>query len=307
MPAIKTNDLTKRYGDLVAVDRLNLTIESGEIFGFLGPNGAGKSTTINILLNYAYATSGEAYVLGHNSQTETREIRKRIGILPDDAGLYDRLTAREHVEFAVASKNADDSVEGLLDRVGLADAMDRKAGGFSKGMAQRLSLAIALVDSPDLLIFDEPSSGLDPHGVTRMREIIQEEQERGATIFFSSHILSQVEAVCDRVGIMKNGSLVAENSIEGLRESHGSGSQVTLTVDTVPSLDSLRSTAGVTNVQVDGNQIIVACEADETKSDAIAAVQSTGVAVQDIEIDEASLEELFGSYTKDDEKEVIEA
>ena len=307
MAAIETTGLTKRYGDVVALDGLDLTVESGEIFGFLGPNGAGKSTTINILLDYARATSGEASVLGHDSRTETREIRKRIGILPDGTSLYDRLTAREHVEFAVASKDADDSVEKLLERVGLADAMDRKAGGFSKGMAQRLSLAIALVGSPDLLIFDEPSSGLDPHGVSRMREIINEERDRGATVFFSSHILSQVEAVCDRVGIMNDGELVAQDSIDGLRESLGSGSRVTLTVDSVPSLDSVRSVAGVTDVRVDGNRVVVSCEADEVKSDAIAAVHSTGVGVENVEIDETSLAELFESYTETDDREVVEA
>ncbi|WP_128477333.1 ABC transporter ATP-binding protein [Halorussus pelagicus] len=307
MPAIETVGLTKRYGDIVAVDDLDLTVEHGEIFGFLGPNGAGKSTTINLMLDYIHATSGEVNVLGYDSQRETREIRERIGILPDNGSLYDRLTAREHVKFAVASKDANDSVDELLDRVGLEDAKDRKAGGFSKGMAQRLSLAIALVDSPDLLIFDEPSSGLDPHGVSRMREIINEEQERGATVFFSSHVLSQVEAVCDRVGIMKSGSLVAQDSIDSLRETLGSGSRVALTVDELPSLDSLRGITGVSNVEVDGNQIIVTCDADETKSEAIDAVQSTGVTLQNIDVDEASLEELFESYTEDDGQEVVEA
>jgi ABC-2 type transport system ATP-binding protein len=307
MTAIETDNLTKRYGDVVAVDGLDLTVESGEIFGFLGPNGAGKSTTINILLDYVHATSGEAYVLGHDSQAETREIRRQIGILPDGSSLYDRLTAREHVEFAVKSKDADDSVDELLDRVGLEDAKDRKAGGFSKGMAQRLALAIALVGEPDLLVLDEPSSGLDPHGVTRMREIIQTERDRGATVFFSSHILSQVEAVCDRVGIMKEGELVAQNSIEGLRETLGSGSQVTLTVDAVPSLDSVRSITGVGGVKVEENRIVVDCEADETKGEVIDAVQSAGATVQDIEVSEASLEQLFESYTEDDRREVVEA
>lgn len=307
MAAIETIDLTKRYGDIVAVDNLNLTIESGEIFGFLGPNGAGKSTTINMLLNYVHATSGDAYVLGYDSQTEIREIRKRIGILPDNASLYDRLTAREHVKFAVDAKDADDSADELLARVGLDDSMDRKAGGFSKGMSQRLSLAVALVGSPDLLILDEPSSGLDPHGVKRMREIINAEQERGATVFFSSHILSQVEAACDRVGIMNEGTLVAQDSIDGLRKTLDSGPQLTLTVDTVPSLDPIRDVAGVTNVAVDGDQIVVTCDADETKGEVIDAVQSNGTTVMDIDVAEASLEDLFESYTESDEQEVVEA
>lgn len=305
MTAIRTHKLTKSYEDVVAVDSLDFTVERGEIFGFLGPNGAGKSTTINLLLDYVHPTSGESYILGYDSQTETNEIRKRIGILPDNTGLYNRLTAREHVEFAIDSKNSDDSADELLSRVGLEDAMNRKAGGFSKGMAQRLSLAIALVDSPELLILDEPSSGLDPHGVRQMREIINQERDRGATVFFSSHILSQVEAICDRVGIMNSGSLIAENSIDGLRQSLKIGPKLTIEVDTVPDLGTLRELKGISNINVDGNQIIISCETNDVKGDAIDAVQSAGATVLNIDVTEASLEELFESYTMDDGQEVI--
>jgi len=214
MPAITVDNLTKSFGQTVALDDLSFRVEEGEVFGFLGPNGAGKSTTINIVLDFARPTAGEISVLGMDAQRYSRDIRQRTGVLPEGVELYDRLTARQHLEFAIDSKNADDDPEALLERVGLVDAIDRKAGGYSKGMAQRLMLAMALVGEPDLLILDEPSTGLDPNGAREMRDIVREESERGATVFFSSHIMEQVEAVCDRVGILRDGKMVAVDSVE---------------------------------------------------------------------------------------------
>jgi len=176
------------------------------VYGFLGPNGAGKSTTIDMVLDLVRPTEGTVRVLEQDATTDGVAIRKRTGVLPDGFAVYDRLTGRQHVEFAVRSKEADDDPDALLDRVGLLDDADRKAGGYSKGMRQRLALAMALAGDPDLLILDEPSSGLDPAGAKEMREIVRAEADRGATVFFSSHILEQVEAVCDRVGILREGS-----------------------------------------------------------------------------------------------------
>ncbi|MFT4946948.1 MAG: ABC-2 type transport system ATP-binding protein, partial [Natronomonas sp.] len=203
MTAIELNGLTKRYGSLVAVDNLDLRIEEGEVFGFLGPNGAGKSTTINIILDFVKPTAGQARVFDMDCQQQGQDLRHRIGVLPEGYDVYDRLTGRQHLEFAIESKNATDNPQELLERVDIADAADRKASGYSKGMAQRLILAMALVGDPDLLILDEPTTGLDPNGAREIREIIREENSRGTTVFFSSHILSQVEAVCDRVGILR--------------------------------------------------------------------------------------------------------
>jgi len=301
MPAIETEGLTKRFGSVVAVEELNLTVEEGEVFGFLGPNGAGKSTTINVLLDYIRPTEGTATVLGHDAQDETRQIHERIGILPEGFDLYDRLSGRKHIEFAVDSKGTDDDPAEILDRVGLEpEAADRKAGGYSTGMAQRLALGMALVGDPDLLILDEPSSGLDPNGARQMRELVRDEASRGTTVFFSSHILGQVEAVCDRVGIMNDGRLVAEDTIEGLRESVGSGSTLELTVDRVPDDLDLGGIEAVDDVTASGTSIRVSVSDSSAKSAIINRVEEQGATVTDISTAQASLEDLFAAYTTEE-------
>ncbi|MCU4799872.1 ABC transporter ATP-binding protein [Halobacteria archaeon HArc-gm2] len=217
-PAIDTDGLTKRYGSTVALDGLDLTVESGEVYGFLGPNGAGKSTTINLLLNYVRPTDGSATVLGLDPWDDVVALHDRVGILPDRYDTYDGLSARRHLRLVIDTKRSDDDPEALLTRVGLTDAADRPAGEFSQGMEQRLALAMALVGDPDLLILDEPFTGLDPHGVALVRDVVAEETDRGATVFFSSHVLGQVELVCDRLGILHHGSLVGEGTLDGFRD-----------------------------------------------------------------------------------------
>ncbi|SFL45603.1 ABC-2 type transport system ATP-binding protein [Halogranum rubrum] len=216
--AINVDGLTKQYGDVRVVESLNLTVKQGETYGFLGPNGAGKSTTIGLLLDYLRPTSGTMRVLGRDPRTEVVEVHERVGILPDRYGLYTDRSARQHVALVVETKGGSDDPKALLERVGLGDAVDQNAGTFSAGMEQRLALAMALVGEPELLILDEPFSGLDPHGVRLVREIVAEEAERGAAIFFSSHVLGQVELVCDRIGILHNGRLVAEGTLRELRD-----------------------------------------------------------------------------------------
>ncbi|OYR85921.1 copper ABC transporter ATP-binding protein, partial [Halorubrum ezzemoulense] len=206
--------------DVIAVSDLNLAVERGEVYGFLGPNGAGKSTTIDMLLNYSYPTEGTVEIFGQDIRTDPDVIDRRVGVLPEGYGLYDRLSGRRNLEFAIDWQDASDDPADLLARVGLdADDAARPVGDYSKGMTQRLALAMALVDDPDLLVLDEPSSGLDPNGIRRLRDIIREEASDGTTVFFSSHVLSQVEAVCDRVGILDDGELVAVDTVAGLRET----------------------------------------------------------------------------------------
>ncbi|ELY54074.1 ABC transporter ATP-binding protein [Natronolimnohabitans innermongolicus] len=297
MPAIETTALTKRYGDSVlAVDDLDLTVDDGEIFGFLGPNGAGKSTTLNMLLDFVRPTSGSVTVLGYDAQTEIHEIRKRIGVLPEGATLYERLTAREHVEWVADTKNADPDVDALLERVGILEDADRAAGGFSKGMRQRLGLGMALVGEPDLLLLDEPSSGLDPAGMQEMREILREEADRGTTVFFSSHILGEVEAVCDRIGIMSEGTLVTTGTIDDLQGELDLGASISLEVASVPEDLALESLEGVRSVAVEGTTITATCVDPAVKVDVVERV-AAATAVEDIISEDASLEELFNTYT----------
>ncbi|KOX93929.1 ABC transporter ATP-binding protein [Haloarcula rubripromontorii] len=227
-PAIETEGLSKQYGEVDALDALNMTVAQGEVYGFLGPNGAGKSTTINLLMDYVKPTSGTARVLGHDPWTDVVACHQRVGICPDRFETYESLSARRHLELVIDTKRADDDPRALLERVGLADAIERPAGEFSQGMEQRLALAMSLVGEPDLLILDEPFTGLDPHGVALVRDVVESESDRGATVFFSSHVLGQVDLVCDRVGILYKGTLIAEGTLPALRDTCGLSSDATV-------------------------------------------------------------------------------
>ena len=306
MAAIELDGLTKRFGDVLAVDDLDLTVEEGEIFGFLGPNGAGKSTTIDILLDFVRPTDGTARVLGYDAQKESLQVRQRIGVLPDAYHVYDRLTGRQHMEFVVESKGADADIEAIMERVQILEAADRKAGGYSKGMRQRLILAMALVGDPDLLILDEPSTGLDPNGAREMREIIQAENDRGTTVFFSSHIMEQVEAVCDRVAIINKGGLVAVDSIEGLRGSTETTTTLRITVSDIDDddVEMVRAHENVRSVALDGTTLQVTMSGG-SKFDILNELDDAGVEVGDFSVDEYSLEDLFVKYTT--EQQEVEA
>lgn len=226
--AIRTEGLRKQYDSTTAVEDLHFDVESNEIYGFLGPNGAGKSTTIGMLMDYIRPTSGYIRVLGRDPRAEVVDVHDRLGVLPDRYSLYEDLTARRHLMLVIDTKRAGDSPETLLARVGLEDGIDQTVGTFSQGMEQRLALAMALVGEPDLLVLDEPFTGLDPHGVRTVREIIHTENDRGAAVFFSSHVLGQVELVCDRVGILHEGRLVAEGTLADLRSETGLGPDATV-------------------------------------------------------------------------------
>ena len=302
MAAIEATGVSKRYDTVIALDRIDLTVESGETFGFLGPNGAGKSTFINVLLDFVTPSEGAVSIFGHDCQRNGVTARERVGVLPEGYSVFDRLTGRQHVEYAIRSKDADDDPIEILDRVGIREAADRQASGYSKGMAQRLVLGMALVDSPDLLVLDEPTTGLDPNGAADFREILREENERGATIFFSSHILEQVEAVCDRVGILQDGELIAKDTISGLREALGGGTKLVITLDEVKegTLGAVRTVPGVeTAVFRDDSEtaIQVTCTND-AKMDVLVELREAGVDVVNFRTEEASLEDMFVEYTR---------
>jgi len=301
MTAIELDSVTKRFGSVLAVDDLSLSVDEGEVFGFLGPNGAGKTTTIDMLLDFVRPTEGRITALGHDAQRESVAVRRRTGVLPEGFDVYDRLTGRKHVEFAIESKGTDDDPEELLARVGLDGEGDRKAGGYSKGMAQRLAFAMALVGDPDLLVLDEPSTGLDPNGAMEMREIVREEIDRGATVFFSSHVLGQVEAVCDRVAILRDGRLVALDTIEGLRDAVETEAVLSITLSERPdgATSAVRALSGVSSVEANGTGLRVSCE-DGAKTRVLTTLENEGATVSDFETEEASLESLFAAYTTDD-------
>lgn len=307
MGVIELHGVTKRYNRrgllrstaVTALDDIDLSVQDGEVFGFLGPNGAGKSTTIEILLDYVEPTEGTVTVLGEDVSTDSVRVRERSGVLPEGFGPLGERTGREHVEFAIEAKNAEDDPAELLDRVGMLGPDAYPVAQYSKGMSQRLMLAMALVGRPDLLILDEPTTGLDPNGARTIRQIVREENDRGTTIFFSSHILEQVEAVCDRVGILDAGRLVTVDSIDRLRDSVGEGSRVTVDVSNVSedAVEAVRTIEGVTSVGATEESIVVVCER-RAKAAVIATLYDSSVTVRDVSIDETSLEDLFATLTE---------
>ncbi|MCD2201336.1 ABC transporter ATP-binding protein [Halobacterium sp. KA-4] len=298
-PAVVTDGFTKRFGSVTAVDGLELTVPAGSVYGLLGPNGAGKSTTIDALVGLVHATEGTVRVLGMDVRTSPVKIRRRTGILPDGFTPYERLTGREHLNAAARANRVTIDTDEALARVGLADAADRTAGGYSHGMTQRLGLAMALVGAPDLLVLDEPAAGLDPHGIELLRRIVREEHARGATVMLSTHQLAQVEAVCDTVGIIDDGRLVAEDSAETLRRTVET--EATLRVRPTGSIDRarelLRDLNSVTGVTADDGVLIVQCDAEQETASVIAALERSDVALESYEKSLPGLEQVFEAYT----------
>jgi ABC-2 type transport system ATP-binding protein len=214
--------LTKKYGSVTVVDKLNLTIKKGEVFGLLGPNGAGKSTTILMMMGLTEPDAGSVRVCGIDSTTNPIEVKRKVGYLPEDVGFYDDYTGLENLVYTarlngMAVTEAGRMAEQLLSRVGLTAQSGKKAGKYSRGMRQRLGLADVLIKNPEVIILDEPTLGIDPTGVREFLDlIISLSREEGITVLFSSHHLHQVQQVCDRVGLFVSGKLLAEGNIQSL-------------------------------------------------------------------------------------------
>lgn len=225
---IELSGLTKRYGSFTAVDHLDLSIRRGEVFGLLGPNGAGKSTTILMMLGLTDPSEGTVRVCGINSTTHPIEVKRKVGYLPEDVGFYEDLTGIENLIYTAQLNGMtypeawEKGIE-LLERVGLNDQSTKKTGKYSRGMRQRLGLADVLIKNPEVIILDEPTSGIDPAGVREFMELIRQlSRENGLTVLFSSHHLNQVQQVCDRVGIFGSGKLLTVIEITDLHKGeHG--------------------------------------------------------------------------------------
>jgi ABC-2 type transport system ATP-binding protein len=215
---IELRELTKLYGDLRAVDNLTLDIAEGAIFGFIGPNGAGKTTTMRILTTLLRPTSGEARIAGHSVTAEPRAVRRLIGYMPDFFGVYEDMKVWEYLDFFAAcydipAATRPGMIDDLLALVDLGHKREEYVESLSRGMKQRLCLARTLTHDPQVLILDEPASGLDPRARIEMRELLRELQKMGKTIFFSSHILSEVADICTSIGVIENGRLVASGNV----------------------------------------------------------------------------------------------
>ncbi len=219
---IETKNLTRCYGKLVAVNDLSLAVEQGAIYGFVGPNGAGKTTTMRVLTTLLRPTSGDAWVAGHSVLREPREVRRLVGYMPDFFGVYDDMTVWEYLDFFAACYEIPEAARGrlvddLLELVDLGHRRNDMVDSLSRGMKQRLCLARTLAHDPQVLILDEPASGLDPRARVEIRELLKELSRLGKTIFFSTHILSDVNEICSHVGILEAGRLITQGSLEAIQ------------------------------------------------------------------------------------------
>jgi len=292
---IELVDLTKMYGSFKAVDHLDLAVKKGEIFGLLGPNGAGKSTTILMMLGLTDPSSGSVRVCGIDSTVNPINVKKRVGYLPEDVGFYDDRTGLENLIYTarlngISGKEAISRAEQLLDRVGLADASTKKTGKYSRGMRQRLGLADVLIKNPEVIILDEPTSGIDPKGVREFLQlIVRLSREEGITVLFSSHNLHQVQQVCDRVGLFVSGKLLAEGNIHDLSQklfsahpflieaaisgNNGNG-KTAVSVNSIKQI--LKPVEGIKKISVEKDVFQIECSWDATADIAREIVKSGG-------------------------------
>ena len=301
--AIETSSLTKHFGSLTAIESIDFTVQQGEVFGLLGPNGAGKSTIIDLLLGLTSPSEGRVLVFGTNVAVDPRAVRRRIGVVPENYGVYDDMSGRENLQAILRLKDTTDDPERLLEAVGLdGEAFDRPAGSYSKGMVQRLVLAAALAGDPDLLILDEPTSGLDPEGIALVRELVRERADDGTTVFFSSHRLDEVEAVCDRIGIVNDGRLLTVTDVDELADRNDDVKRIRLFTEESPDddlLDRLQSRDSVARIRADEQTLAVDCKTSSAKADVVELVNQC-CSVRDFEVDEATLEDMFDATVERD-------
>lgn len=291
--AIRTTGLTKAFGELAAVDDLDLQVHTGEIFGFLGPNGAGKSTTIRMLLDQLRATSGSASVLGLDMHADSLQIRRRIGYIPGDLALYPKLTGRQTINYFANLRGGVDMryVDELAERLN-AD-LSRKVREYSTGNRQKIGLIQAFMHKPELLILDEPNAGLDPLVQQTFQEMLREVRADGRTVFLSSHTLSEVERVADRVGILRHGRLVVVERVDALKRKAIRRLEFEF-AEPVPA-DVFAGVDVVRDVEIDGVHARVSYEG------AVHPVLRAAMTrrVVDIHSREADLEEIFLDYYRD--------
>jgi ABC-2 type transport system ATP-binding protein len=306
--AIEVFDLTKVYRsegkEIRAVDNLNLNVEKGSIFGLLGPNGAGKTTLIMMLTGLTLPTSGSGKVLGHDIIKESLQIRKKVGLLPEGFGFYDHLTAEENLNYVAALNDIPKDerkkrIEDALASVGLLEVKDRKFGGYSRGMRQKLGIAQALLKNPELLILDEPTAGVDPEGARAIRELVLKLNREGKTIMLSTHLLFEVGPICDSIAIINCGRLILQGKVRDLLEKlmaeegyrikiEGSG-EVGAFAEALSSLD------GVKSVRLEGKAVHVLAVKD-VRADIGKLSSKYNIEIITLELQQPSLEDLFIKY-----------
>jgi len=307
---IEANDLTKVYKSegktVLAVDHLNLTVEKGSIFGLLGPNGAGKTTFIMMLTGLTLPTSGTAKVLGYDIVKESLQIRRKVGLLPEGFGFYDHLTAQQNLKYVAAlndipKNEREKRVDEALTTVGLHEVKDRKFGAFSRGMRQRLAIAQVIIKNPELLIFDEPTVGVDPEGARAFRDLVLRLNKEGKTVMLSTHLLFEVGPLCGSVAIMNRGRFVVQGNVKELIQKLMAEEGYRIRVEGRGNLgaltDGLRELKSVKEVKLEGGVVFVNATSDVRVE--VGKMASTyGVEVSTLDLQEPSLEDLFMKYYK---------
>jgi ABC-2 type transport system ATP-binding protein len=299
--AIKTSQLTKRFGDQAAVDGINLSVPKGSVFGFLGPNGSGKTTTIRMLLGLAEATEGTIELLGEEVPKRIEQILPKVGALVEGPAFYPFMSGRNNLlRIDAADRFADRTttekrVQSALYRVGLANAAKKKVHAYSLGMKQRLGLANALLKPRELLILDEPTNGLDPQGTREVRNLIRSLADEGITVFVSSHLLSEIEMLCSHVAVMSAGKIVAQGAIEDLRNEEPT--RLILVTDEIDSAVEALKSEGLGKARIRGNQIITEVANDFDVAKLTVFLVSKNVPIREIRLEKPSLEEKFVKLT----------
>jgi ABC-2 type transport system ATP-binding protein len=298
---LSTRGLTKKFGDNIAVDRLDLTVRQGEVFGFLGPNGAGKTTTLRLILGLIYATSGEVEVLGHRMPQERREALRHVGGFVETPAFYQNMSARRNLRLLGGLNGVHDErrIDEVLDTVGLSQRADSKVGDYSQGMKQRLGIANALLHRPSLIILDEPTSGLDPQGMKGVRELIAGLADGGTTVVLSSHLLHEVEQVCTRAVIINKGRVVVQGPVEELRPA--SSKVKLLTSDQDRSQAVIAALLGPGSVARDNGHLVVESSEAQVRQ-MVARLVGEGIGVDAVvPAREQGLEDYFLDLTESGE------
>jgi ABC-2 type transport system ATP-binding protein len=302
---IKTENLTKRYGSMVAVNNLNLEIEEGEVFGLLGPNGAGKTTTILMLLGLTEPDGGKASINKFDCTRNPIAVKRIAGYLPDNVGFYDDLTGRENLRFTGQLNGMDPAVieqriESLIKRVNLEHAADKKVGAYSRGMKQRLGIADVLMKDPKVVILDEPTLGIDPEGIRELLALIRELSEKdGRTVLVSSHQLHQIQQICDRVGIFVEGKLVASGHIESLGKQVLSDEIMTIEFSAYPDNEELveliKSIHGVKEVKREKDMFLIN-SAEDIRSILSSQAVRKGYSLSHLRLRGGDLDDIYRRY-----------
>ena len=300
--AIEARGLTKVYGSQTAVDHIDLTVNRGEIYGLLGPNGAGKTTTILMLLGLTEQTEGTVSVLGYDPLHNPLEVKRRVGYLPDSVGFYDTLSARANLRYGarlagIMRHEIEGRIEEALARVRLDKVADKPAGSYSHGMRQRLGLAEVFMKKPELAILDEPTSGLDPQSTHELLDLIRELKHEGVTVLLSSHLLNQVQSICDEVILFREGKIALQGTLTDLsRQVIGGGYVVLVETDASNVEAALAGLPGVVAIAPDGkDRYRISCESDIRAAVAQRLV-SKGIGLLRLNVIEPSLDEIYARY-----------